>query len=103
MTAQGKPYGEWGNQCIEAAALGKIVITNTLSADLYKKEYGEGFAPRIANNEDEIAAHVEELLGMTDKEILDEQQRSRAWVEKYHSMEATSDRLWERIYKDLLD
>jgi len=102
MVAQGKPFGEWGNQCIEAASMGKIVITNTLSAELYRKEYGDGFAPRIANNDDDIYRHIGEILEMSDSELRAEKQKHRAWVEKYHSMEATAERLWERIYKDLI-
>lgn len=100
--AQGKPFGEWGNQCIEAAALGKIVITNSHSAELYRKEYGEGFAPRIANNEDDVYRHLCEIGQLSDAELMEEKERSRKWVEKYHSMEATAQRLWDKIYKDLL-
>jgi len=99
MTAQGRPYGEWGNTAIEAAALGKIVVTNSLSTELYKTEYGPDCALHIANNGEEMKDVLSRLLSMTDRELLAEKEKSRAWVEKYHSMEATAARLWDKIYK----
>jgi hypothetical protein len=102
MEAQGHPFGEWGNQAIEAAALGQIVITNTQSAELYKEEYGPDCALNIANNEDELQAQIMKFLSMSDDEILKEKQKTRAWAEKHHSMEATSKRLWDKIYRHLL-
>ena len=102
MEVQNRPFGEWGNQAIEAAALGKIVITNSQSTELYKKEYGPDCALNIANNENELQEQLVRILSMTDDEILKEKQRTRAWVEKYHSMEATAARLKEKIYKHLI-
>jgi hypothetical protein len=102
MEAQGKPFGEWGNQAIEAAALGKIVITNSQSVELYKEEYGPDCALNIANNEEELQAQLLKFLSMSDHEIVREKQKSRVWVEKYHGMEATAKRLKDKIYRHLI-
>jgi|GEM_PF-1890000 len=95
------PYGEWGNQALEAAAMGKIVITNTLTADLYRKEYGPGCALHVANDATELEAQLIKILNMGGDEMMEHRYKSREWVEKYHSIEKTGERLWEKIYKHL--
>jgi len=96
---RGKEFGEWGNTAIEAAALGKIVITNTHSRELYKKEYGEWFEPIIANTPEELRNKLLEIFELTDKEILEKQKATRAWVETKHGMKPTAERLYNKIYK----
>ena len=96
----GKKYGEWGNTALEAAALGKVVITNTLSEDVYRKEYGE-LPLLIANDKDAIKEHIGYLLRLPD--VLNQHKHvTRGWVETHHSMQATAKRLWERVYSKLL-
>lgn len=93
----GRAFGEWGNQAIEAAALGKIVITNSLTADLYKKEYGD-CKLFIANNQDQLKWYLKRIIAMNKDEILKKKIETRQWVVKNHSMVATAKRLWEKIY-----
>lgn len=100
--AQGRKYGEWGNIAFEAAALGKIVITNSSNIDLYKKEYGCVPAMRIANSKDEVERHLKELLSMTPMQRLNERQAAREWVEENHSIKATAQRYWDKIYKHIV-
>jgi len=97
----GKPFGEWGNTALEAAALGKIVVTNSIHSDLYKKEFGSS-ALNIANNEAELELVLQELLSLPDTEIESRKEKSRVWVETKHSIPATADRLWDLVYKPLL-
>lgn len=92
---RGRKFGEWGNQCLEASALGKIVITNTLSKELYKREYGD-FAPHIANDEVELEARIREILEMGD--LTEEKKKHREWAVQNHSMEVTAERLWDKVY-----
>jgi hypothetical protein len=92
---------EWGNAAVEAAALGKIVITSSRQLDVYEKEYCK--CPlRIANDSKTFERHMRELISMSGKELREEKERNRAWVEKYHSFPATGKRLWDKVYKDLL-
>ena len=36
----GKKYGSWGITALEAAAMGKVVVTQNLSSEIYEKHYG---------------------------------------------------------------
>lgn len=101
-TLRDLPFGEWGNTSLEAAALGKIVITNCHSKELYQREYGD-LPLHIANNSDELRDTVVNLLSMDSQEILHEKQDFRDWVETYHSIDATAERWWDQVYRDLID
>jgi glycosyltransferase involved in cell wall biosynthesis len=98
----GSPFGEWGNTALEAAAMGKIVITNSLNVDLYHREYGD-LALRVANDAEALEDHLRCLVSMQGDDILREKIQMRGWVERHHSMEATSHRLWNLVYKEALD
>lgn len=97
----GSPFGEWGNTALEAAAMGKIVITNSLNVDLYHREYGD-LALRIANDAGALEDHLEQVIALEDDDLLREKTQMRGWVERNHSMEATAERLWQKVYKDAL-
>lgn len=97
----GSPFGEWGNTAIEAAAMGKIVITNSLNVDLYHKEYGD-LALRIANDGEALEEHLRSLVSMGDDDILREKMGFRGWVERHHSIDATAERLWNKVYREAL-
>lgn len=91
-------YGEWGLAALEAAALGKIVITHFLSKDKYEKEYGECFL-KVANSLDEIEKHLRIILSLNSDELLTIKEETREWVEKFHSYKAVGNRLKNVIYK----
>jgi hypothetical protein len=97
-TAQNRPYGEWGNTAFEAAALGKVVITNSHRVDMYEREYGCKPSMRIANTEEEVEKNLRELISLPKDKLLEEKQRAREWVVRNHSIDATSKRMWERVY-----
>lgn len=81
---QGKPYGSFGTTAIEASALGKRVITNSLFHHVYTEAYGsdELF---VANTENEFHAAVERAKEYTKADA----ERIRQWVEDKHSLKAT--------------
>ena len=95
----GRPFGEWGNAALEAASLGKIVITHSINKDVYQREYGDN-PLRIANSQAELEAHLIELQSMTDKEIIEEKKRTRQWAEDKHSISATANRWWDKVYSN---
>jgi hypothetical protein len=101
LEIQGRPFGEWGNTALEASALGKIVITNSLNTDLYEQEYGD-LALWIANDADQLEKQLRKALTMSDDDLLNERVKMRQWAETNHSIGATGLRLWEKIYKDVL-
>ena len=97
LSLNGCTFGEWGNTCIEAAALGCIVITNSLSQNIYKKEYGD--CPLyIANNQNEIENCLIEISKLSKDEIIEKKKQFRKWVEDKHSFKATGKRLMDKIY-----
>jgi len=91
------PYGEWGLTALEAAAMGKVVVTHFRSYDRYLKEYGE--CPlQVANNEEEFESVMKRLLSMKRNEMNDLKHAHSKWAEKLHSFEAVGERLKEKVY-----
>jgi len=91
-------YGEWGITGLEAAALGKVVVTHFLSHERYAREYGK-HELMVANTLPDIKKHLIELLTLTEAELLQRRKDTRAWVEKFHSYEAVGKRLKEEVYE----
>lgn len=101
----GKRYGEWGNTALEAAALGKVVVTNCHSQDVYIKEYGTSLAEWItlANDPEYLRMQLTLLLSLRPSEMVHKKAMSRVWANDFHGMQATSKRLMEKVYGPLLD
>jgi len=99
--AYGKPYGEWGNTAFEAAAMGKIVITNSLNFHHYEREYGD-CELIIANTISELREKLLDVLSWPDEKIYRKKRASRMWVQSNHSFDATAHRLWKKVYRGLL-
>ena len=97
-----KAFGEWGNTALEAAASGCIVISNCLNEDVYKREYGE-LGIRVANTTEALEEHLNEIANMTDLELHQAKERSREWAVKNHSMKATAERIWQKVYKEFFN
>ena len=95
------PYGEWGNTTLEAAALGKVVITNSHRHDVYKNTYGRSELV-IANNEDDLRYSLDKILGLSKEKLLKKKVHTRSWVEIKHSIKATAERFMINVYGDYL-
>jgi hypothetical protein len=95
-------FGEWGNTCLEASALGCIVITNSLTYDYYIKEYTEEYPLLIANNYNTIIKQLEYIVLLNDEEILTLKKKYRKWVEENHSLYNTGKRFYDKLLKPLL-
>jgi hypothetical protein len=96
-TTQGdNPYGSYGTTALEAAALGKVVITNNLWKSLYHNAYGNS-ALQIANSEDELYATIEKFIKMDKSKLTELKKESRKWVESKHSLKATGEYLLKNI------
>jgi len=98
----GRLSGEWGNTALEAAALGKIVITNSVKLGDYSKEYGKP-ALLIANNKDAVERRVAEVLKWPAGLLAQSKRNTHKWVVENHSMEATAKRLWTKIYSKFFE
>lgn len=92
------PIPEFGLSALEAAALGKIVITQSAkNRDEYERLWGE--APILhAYNALELRRTVNKILSWSREEIIERQKLSRKWAEDCHSMKSVGRRL-NRIFK----
>jgi hypothetical protein len=99
LTQRRMQYGSYGTTAIEAAALGKIVITNDINAEVYQKEYG-ATGLFICNSPREISEQLQAFKAMPKSEIIKLKKQSRAWAELKHSYKAQGERL-KRILWDI--
>lgn len=106
---------EYGIAGLEAATLGKIVVTSYIYLDTLTKVYKElnrrgiiskerliekdEFGPVIANTPAQLRKRILWLLSLSDNEILKLKKKSRDWVEKMHSHKAIGELLLG-IYND---
>lgn len=89
----GKPYGSWGITTLEATSLGKIVITNHTTLDVYEKTYGITPPLVLIEKHGSIEACINNLLSLTESQIHLLKKQSFEWLEKFHSFEATGSKL----------
>ena len=97
----GRNYGEWGNTALEAAALGKVVITNSIHQEHYHNEYGD-CALEIANTREELKETLKKWILVSDLIRLEKRKQTRDWAHKKHGMRATGERIMEKVYRGLL-
>lgn len=100
-TQGGKPYGSFGMTALEAAAMGKVVITqnNSDEAGLYDSTYG--FCGLNFAKDEAKLRRIVETLANYNGEYLDGQKKvTRDWVVKNHSFKATGERAL-KILNDL--
>lgn len=88
----GRPYGCYGVAAFEAAAAGKVVVTQNIRPQVYAKAYGD--CPFIiANDEESFVREMEKLLNYDPLTISSIQTDTYNWVAQKHSYEATGTRL----------
>lgn len=84
-------YGSFGITALEAAAMGKIVVTNNLHHELYQYEYGD-CALQIVNTEQDFKDKINQLINLSTHELRELQHNTKQWALK-HSYTATGDRI----------
>ena len=94
-----KTTGVWGMTALEAASLGKVVVTNFLGRDKYKSEYGKCYL-QTANSEEEMENILINLLSKQKNELMNLKIKTRNWVESNHSFESVGLKL-RSIYEGL--
>ena len=93
-----KNQHDWSVTALEAAALGKIVITNFRNKERYLKEYGE-CKLLVVNNRKELRRILIELLDTHYYDLEMIQKNTREWVENYHSLDSIGYRLKDFLNK----
>lgn len=99
-TNNGKKYGSWGITALEAASLGKIVITQNLSKNVYEKHYGS--CPFILLKEkNDLIKVITDLMtmGATQLNVLGDETKN--WFEEKHSHMATGQYILKNIFNGL--
>jgi hypothetical protein len=85
---KGKVYGNAGVTAWEAAAMGKVVITNFLHQEVYINAYG--IMPfQVANTELEFDLKVRNIAALGRSDLKDLSEYLRSIIVERHSMEAT--------------
>ena len=93
----GKPYGSFGVSALEAAALGKIVITQAINdGGLYNDTYGVNML-NLVKNEEGLRKTLSGMLNYKGDYILGQQALTKDWVRQHHSYEATGKKLKEYL------
>ena len=93
----GKPYGEWGNTALEAAASGCIVISNCVHRNVYEREYGD-LGVHVANDRISLKEELIRLTCIDGLALEHEKRLCRQWAEEKHSISVTAKRLWNKVY-----
>lgn len=89
----GKPYGSYGISALEAASLGKIVVTQAITDNgLYNDTYGVNMLNTVLN-EAGLRKILNGLLNYKGDFIVGQQQLTKSWVREHHSYEATGNKL----------
>jgi hypothetical protein len=92
-------WGEWGVTALEAAALGKIVITNFKSLNRYRQQYGD-CQLMVANNKVELRDTIKNLLTWNDNYIDEKKKLTRKWVKDNHSYKSIGNRLKQILMEE---
>lgn len=88
----GKPYGSFGMTTLEAAAMGKIVITQSNNDEgLYNQTYGF-CGLNFAKDRQKLKQHIQTLANYKGDYLLGQMKVTRDWVESNHSFRATGER-----------
>lgn len=92
---------EFGVTALEAAAMGKIVITNFEHKAEYEKEYGCECPFLVANNEQQFRLLIHHILeNYTVQDLSEAKIRTRFWVENHHSRIAVGNRMKTKIFDE---
>lgn len=98
--ANGMPYGNFGITALEAAALGKVVITGLRDRDVYDSAYGF-CGLNIANTSIKLKRTVETLSNYSGDYLKGQQQITREWVVKNHSYKATGEYYLRNVLSEI--
>lgn len=92
----GKEYGSWGITALEAASMGKVVVTQNLHNDVYERVYGR--CPLIlVKDEMDFVAKINELTALSAQRLNEIKDETKAWFIKNHTYKATGNRIKELL------
>jgi len=89
----------FGITALEAAALGKIVITKFLHLEEYEEKFGK-CGLHIAKTPKELIQQIKHIVSLSDDDLLELKKQSRDWIVRCHSYEAVALRMVE-LFKEI--
>lgn len=92
----GQNYGCFGVTALEAAAMGKVVITQDMNPEVYKRFYGK-HPFLLANTEIDFINIIDQILTKGPKFVIKQQAEAVRIMKKNHSFEATGKRILKII------
>lgn len=92
----GRTYGSFGITALEAAAMGKVVVTMNLHRHIYETHYGS-CALQIANTEKEFMSTIVGLQFLGIDALITLRHNTRKWVVEKHSYKATGEYVLKNI------
>lgn len=96
----GMPYGNFGITALEAAALGKVVVTQLKHPEVYNNAYGF-CGLNIANTAEKLRRMVQSLDNYSGEYLKGQQQITRDWVVKNHSYKATGEYYLRKVLSEI--
>lgn len=100
VDGNGMPYGNFGITALEAAALGKCVITQCNDIEIYNESYGF-CGLNIANTANKLKRTIESLSNYSGDYLKGQQQITRDWVVKNHSYKATGEYFLRKVLSEI--
>jgi len=95
----GKPYGCHGVTAFEAAAMGKIVLTQNIYRDAYEKVYG--YSPLfLAHTESEFTGTIDYLISLSQEQIKRIKLDHYDWMLRKHDINPIGNQL-KKYYSEL--
>lgn len=96
----GMPYGSFGITALEAAAMGKVVLTQISNADVYSKAYGF-CGLNLAKDEAKMKRLISTLDNYEGEYLQGQKQITRDWVVKNHSYKATGEYFLTKVLAEI--
>lgn len=96
MEQNGRQYGSFGLTALEAAAMGKVVITNLSNYKIYEETYGNPCLV-LCDTQEELKEEVLRLNEFSTGELRGLQLEAFAWVKRHHDYEPSGKRLIKEL------
>lgn len=96
----GMPYGSFGITALEAAAMGKVVLTQISNADVYSEAYGF-CGLNFGKDEAKMKRLITTFDNYSGEYLKGQQQITREWVVKNHSYKATAEYFLTKVLAEI--
>lgn len=93
LKQNGNDYGCYGVTAFEAAAMGKVVVTQNVFPNVYTEAYGCKLPFVLVHSETDFLRKLSDILLDSNVAVRELQAATRSWLVQNHSYQATGERL----------